>query len=358
MHLYRTLLSQSTNSSNSSKITVFMLVLFAIINYTSTHNIDYNSLQNRRKRQDPNDHWANDPAKQAYVTANHEPTYNEKCDYRMYVDFFKEVAHERDSASPYNKAVGKKYTDHPQVRGRHIILEHLLNSKLKILTSIKATASHPKIMDPKYLCIRTDAGKNIDVNQFDCLPNKIDVHQVEGLCGCGSRWSRIDLNDPNTYLGLNTSTHSYEYKAFVGLDKFLVLEEMGDYKFDCVADRFGHCTLDKYRDIEGWKITNCRKGYKCRNVSILSPILKSAIQNTRTEEWYGICISEDTADELYGPFSGAIYKKGDVILIATCMIITVFFQHLTSLRLHHALLYNTKNEYQSKPDNTKQNFAS
>lgn len=59
--------------------------------------------------------WADDPNRQQNVDANHMPTLNDKCDYRTYIDFFKEVATSSDSATPYNKVVGKEYYDHPHV---------------------------------------------------------------------------------------------------------------------------------------------------------------------------------------------------------------------------------------------------
>lgn len=195
-------------------------------------------------------------------------------------------------------------------------------------------------MNPSVLCIRTDDEKNIDINQFDCLPDPLDIDKVDGHCGCGNRWSRIDLNDPiRSYIGLNLTSHSYEYYAYNGLDKFLTKERKAgtQNQFECVANRFGHCTLDYYKKNTGWNITKCKIGFKCRNISVWSPIKKSAIVNVKTGEWYGLCISEQTPDELLDPFANGspAHCKAQLFSLVVCTgIIFLTFQKLLSMKTH------------------------
>ncbi|ODM91864.1 hypothetical protein Ocin01_14818 [Orchesella cincta] len=230
------------------------------------------------------------------VTPNHQPKLNDQCDFMLYKHYFRGV---RDCSSqePYSCSTGEKDALHSL-----------------------ATLTEPKFMDPKFLCIKTDSNYNLDMNEFDCLPDTTDYRQINGYCGCGSRFSQIDFNDRDAKSQLNGSTYSYEYPHFPSLHKGLTMQKRSDGTYECVASQFNHCTL---KESSGKHKTECLKGFVCLNVSVTHPAERQPFQNSRTGEWYGICLNPNAEAIKEDPFSNFAWRKENGfcrVLVCICII--------------------------------------
>ncbi|CAL8143086.1 unnamed protein product [Orchesella dallaii] len=218
------------------------------------------------------------------VTANHEPKLNEPCDFMLYKHYFQGVK-DCSPAEPYSCSTGEKDARHTQ-----------------------ATQLKPKYMDPKFLCIKTDSDYNLDMNEFDCLPDTTDYLQIKGYCGCGSRFSQIDFNDPETKPRLNLSTFSYEYFHYPALHKGLIMQRRADATYECVSSHFNHCTLNENKK-QGKHFTPCARDLVCLNISVTHPAQRQPFLNSRTGEWYGICLYPSAERQRSDPLSFAWRKE-------------------------------------------------